>query len=354
MEYLSKVGGSGRLLPPCGIIAGVTAPAIQTNQLTKHFEVPRSLKDLIRHPFSGAPESVTAVDGVSIQVHEGELFGLLGPNGAGKTTLIKMLCTLIEPSNGHATIAGTDLGQGSQVRALVGMAGGDERSFYWRLSGRQNLEFFAALYGLEPSPARRRVGELLAQVGLSAQADRPFRTYSSGQRQRLSIARALLHHPRVLFLDEPTRSLDPTATINLHEFIVQELLQREGMTILLTTHRLDEAQKLCQRIAIMDSGHIRACGTPDELRLGLSVAVNYRLQVSGLRIEPSDLAAGSPRTMRATVLEPDTWLIELESDDSGLFLAIMIDRITAAGGRIHDVSRDRPTLERVFERFTRS
>ena len=203
---------------------------IQTDELSKYFTTPRSMRQLIRSPLSGRKSddkrTTVAVDHVSLEVRAGELYGLLGPNGAGKTTLIRLLSTMIIPSSGSGAVFGIDLHHSGQIRQMVGMATGDERSFYWRLSGRNNLEFFGVLCGLDGSKNHRRAIELLDQVGLTEKADLPFRTYSSGQKQRLSIARALLHRPQMLFLDEPTRSLDPTATFRLHEFIETELLQR--------------------------------------------------------------------------------------------------------------------------------
>jgi ABC-2 type transport system ATP-binding protein len=336
----------------------VSALAIHTRDLTKRFVIQDSLKHRLRRPWARTGQEITAVDRVSLDVHEGELFGLLGPNGAGKTTLIKLLCTLVVPTSGVARIGGVDLEHAGRVRALVGMASGDERSFYWRLSGRDNLEFFAALYGLDPAAARRRVAQLLAQFELADRADQPFRTYSSGQKQRLSIARALLHHPRVLFLDEPTRSLDPTTTMHLHAFVEEELMRREGMTILLTTHRLDEAQRLCDRVAIMDGGRIRACGAPDELRASLGPTVIYELRVGGL---PAEQGSSAPRLDSApfggqltiTALpEADSWLFTLETSAEEAALPTLIERVIQAGGQVQDVTRERPSLESVFQRFT--
>jgi ABC-2 type transport system ATP-binding protein len=325
----------------------VSTPAIHAEELTKRFASPDSFSRIIRQPIGRPRREVVAVDQVSLDVRAGELFGLLGPNGAGKTTLIKLLCTLITPTSGSAQIEGIDLHHASRVLQVVGMASGDERSFYWRLSGRANLEFFAVLYGLDRRAAQQRAAELLTQFGLAEQAERPFRTYSSGQKQRLSIARALLPRPRVLFLDEPTRSLDPTATMNLHGFIEEELLRREGMTILLTTHRLDEAQRLCQRIAIMDKGRIQACGTPDELRARLSHTISYELRVAGLATDPAALGAGLPGQLRwtplpaanATGIVSGAWLVKLEATGGEAALAALIGRIVQAGGQVQDVSR---------------
>ncbi len=333
--------------------------AIETEGLSKHFTTPRTLRQLLAAPVSGkisrANRTTIAVDHVSLEVRSGELYGLLGPNGAGKTTLIKLLSTMIVASSGRGAVFGVDLHDSGRIRQMVGMATGDERSFYWRLSGRNNLEFFGALCGLSTNEARVRATELLEQVGLTEKAERPFRTYSSGQKQRLSIARALLHRPRMIFLDEPTRSLDPTATFRLHEFIETELLQRSGMTILLTTHRLDEAERLSHRIGIMDRGRLQTQGTPQELRARLGPTVGFRLSVTGLPADPVAFGSGLPGVLTAEPLaEAGSWIVELQATDSDQALAMCIHRIVTAGGQIRNVERELPTLEQVFQRFTQN
>lgn len=236
--------------------------AIDAFQLTKYYPQHESLGDVIldRH------QPVPAVDQVSLTVPAQEVFGLLGPNGAGKTTLVKMLCTLITPTSGEARVCGHDLRAEQAVKASLGLVTSDERSFYWRLSGRANLRFYAALHGLAPESVPPRITEVLDIVGLRTKADQPFRTYSTGMRQRLSIARALLHHPQILFLDEPTKGLDPTATRQLHTLIREDLIQRQEMTVFLTTHRLEEAEALCDRVGILHEGRILAAGPLEELR----------------------------------------------------------------------------------------
>ncbi len=336
----------------------MTELAIQTEQLSKQFILPRGWAALLRPGLrrrQDAERSVTAVDEVTLDVRAGELYGLLGPNGAGKTTLIRLLCTMIVPSSGRGNIFGIDLSQSNQIRQVIGMASGDERSFYWRLTGRHNLEFFGVLCGLSEQQSRHRAGELLEKVDLASHADRPFRTYSSGQKQRLSIARALLHHPRLLFLDEPTRSLDPTATMRLHEFIEQDLLRAEGMTILLTTHRLDEAARLSQRIGIMDGGRLQAQGTPDELRARLGPTASYRLHVSQLAGDPANLAPDLPGRLHATPESQEgSWTLEIDDAGGEAGLAELLRRIVLAGGQVHDVQRQQASLEQVFQRFTQS
>lgn len=259
--------------------------AVETLALTKRFLKSTGWRGILSGLTDrGEPVAVSdpAVDRANLYVHPGELFGLLGPNGAGKTTLIKMLSTLIEPTSGSARVNGFELNQESGIKATTGLVTSDERSFYWRLSGRQNLLFFACLQGLSKPDAAERVLAVLEQVDLQDVADGRFLTYSTGMRQRLSIARALLNKPRLLFLDEPTKGLDPIATHNLHQLIRVQLVDSQGITVLLTTHNLDEAEGLCDRIAIMNHGHIQAVGTIQELRRSLGPGSRYIIQVSRL------------------------------------------------------------------------
>lgn len=206
---------------------------IETLELTKQFPRNKGLWGFI--PSSRYSRAVTAVDNVNLTVGRGELFGLLGPNGAGKTTLIKLLCTLIVPTSGTARVNGYDLQQEEAIKASVGLVSGDERSFYWRLSGRRNLEFFASLHRLTAQQRHRRVEDVLGLMELRDVADETFQTCSTGMRQRLSIARGLLNNPEILFLDEPTKSLDPIATRHLHDFIKDRLVGERGVTVFLTT-----------------------------------------------------------------------------------------------------------------------
>ena len=235
---------------------------IQTDALSKHFSPQIGFRRLIRREHA----SQVAVDGVDLRVRRGELFGLVGPNGAGKTTLIKMLCTLIQPTSGSARINNLSLSRDTEIKASIGLVTSDERSFYWRLTGRQNLEFFAHLHNIPNDEISSRVEEALQQVSLEEVADRPFMTYATGMRQRLSIARALLSRPRILFLDEPTKGLDPEATQRLHALLRDKLVDEQGITVFVTTHDMGEAESLCDRIAVMSHGRICACGSIDELR----------------------------------------------------------------------------------------
>ena len=208
---------------------------------------------------------VAAVRGVSFSVGRGELFGLLGPNGAGKTTTIKMLITLLLPTSGSARVLGYDVVRDArEVRKRIGFVFGGDRGLYERLSALDNLRYFAELYGVPPREQRSRIGELLALVGLTGRENEKVEGYSRGMRQRLHIARGLLHDPSVLFLDEPTIGVDPVGARDLRATIAS--LVKAGKTILLTTHYMFEADALCDRIAVINKGQIIAEGTPADLK----------------------------------------------------------------------------------------
>ncbi len=226
--------------------------AVETHNLTKVFKKSRISETL-------------AVDGVSLKVKAGSVLAILGPNGAGKTTLLRILAGLVLPSSGNAKICGLDvIREDSRAKGMVGVSLGDDRSLYWRLSGRRNLEFFAALHGLSRHEAKQRIDEIgnLLEIPL----DQPVQASSSGIRQRILIARALLNDPSVFLLDEPTKSLDPVSAQGLRDFIRETLSGRLGKTVLIATHNLPEAEAVGDEIAIMKQGHIRGCGTLDLLR----------------------------------------------------------------------------------------
>ena len=206
-----------------------------------------------------------ALRGINLTLKRGEFFGLLGPNGAGKTTLIKVLASLILPENGRVKIYGLDaLEEPEKVRSWVSLAFGDERSFYWRLTGRQNLEFFSALYNLTQKAARERIEQAALLFDLH-DLDKLYQNHSTGMRQRLALARSFLSDARLLLMDEPTRSLDPLAAAKLRD-LIRDGLMKDGRTVFFTTHNTEEAEKIADRIAIIDQGSIRACGTLTELR----------------------------------------------------------------------------------------
>jgi ABC-2 type transport system ATP-binding protein len=202
-----------------------------------------------------------AVDGISFSVEQGEIFGFLGPNGAGKTTTIRVLTGQLLPSSGSARVAGYDCAsQAQKLKPFIGVVG-EQQNLYDRMSGRENLAFFARLFGV----SSRRVDDVLAQVGLSNRAKESVKIYSNGMKQRLLIARALLSHPQVLFLDEPTRGLDPGAARDIRQAVAA--LARDGTTVFLTTHYMEEADQLCSRVAFLNEGRIVALDTPQNLKI---------------------------------------------------------------------------------------
>ena len=213
--------------------------AIEGHGLEKSFVKKRGFREMLRRPFAKA-ERVEALRGVDLRVRQGEIFALLGPNGAGKTTLLKIFSSLILPDAGQAKVAGHDTIHENLVKRRLGLVNSDERSFYWRLTARQNLRFFARLYDVPGKRIDSRIDELLARVDMADAADRQFSGYSSGMKQRIAIARALLHDPEVLLMDEPTSSLDPASARRLRQFILDELNGRDGKTVVLASHNLRE------------------------------------------------------------------------------------------------------------------
>ena len=233
-------------------------PAVEARDLRRTFNTKQGVLRPTRR-------TVEAVKGVSFEIAPGELFGLLGPNGAGKTTTIKMLITLLIPTSGRASVLGNDVvADVREVRSRIGYVFGGDRGLYERLSGLDNLRYFSELYGVPPREQKARIGSLLELVGLSGREGERVEGYSRGMRQRLHIARGLLHDPDVFFLDEPSIGIDPVGARELRGTIAS--LREQGKTVLLTTHYMFEADELCDRIAVIRSGEIVAEGTPAELK----------------------------------------------------------------------------------------
>jgi ABC-2 type transport system ATP-binding protein len=227
------------------------------------------------------PLEVEAVRGVSFAVEQGELFGLLGPNGAGKTTTIKMLITLLLPTSGEARVLGLNVvDNAKEVRSRIGYVFGGDRGLYERLSAYDNLRYFAELYGVSGKAQRRRIGEVLELVGLNGREQERVEGYSRGMRQRLHIARGILHDPEVIFLDEPTIGVDPVGARELRLMI--SALIDAGKTVLLTTHYMFEADMLCDRIAVIARGRIVGEGTPEELKAGVADGWVTEIEVFGV------------------------------------------------------------------------
>ncbi len=240
--------------------------ALAITNLSKTYPAPLArLKTLFR---LRVKPPVRALHDVSLRVYEGEVFGLIGRNGAGKTTLAKIIATLVQPTNGVVTVRGYDsVLDEERVRAQVGLATAEERSFYWRLTVEQNLLFFARLYGITEARSRQRIKELLALLELEPLRRRRFGELSTGNKQRMALARALLPNPPVLLLDEPTRSLDPVAASKMRALILSLARESETpVTVFLTSHNLAEVEELCARVAVISRGRIRALDTPQSLR----------------------------------------------------------------------------------------
>ena len=296
----------------------------------------------------------TAVDGVDIQIQRGEIFGLLGPNGAGKSTTIRMLCTLLEPTSGTAHVNGYDIvRQANDVRRSLGTVLAGERSIYWKLTGRENLEYFAALYHIPPAVAKKRVDELIERMELKDRANELVEKYSTGMRQRVAIAKALLARPPILLLDEPTLGLDPQAARNLRELIAT--LKQEGHTILLTTHYMEEADQLSDRIGIIDTGKIIALDTPAGLKQRINQKEIIRLEVSGWQAYIGERLLALQEVENLIVhrqAEADMWEVNMQATNSRTVLPKLMESISQNGTRLVNMNIVKPSLEDVFIHLT--
>jgi ABC-2 type transport system permease protein len=324
--------------------------SIETFSLTKRFPRQKGLDGLLR---PSRREEVVAVDAVTVSIERGELFGLLGPNGAGKTTLIKLLSTLVLPSSGDALVGGYPLTDGEMVRRRIGLVTGEERSFYWRLSGRDNLRFYASLYGLSRGESEGRVGELASLLGLQEVLDQRFDTYSSGMRQRLGLARGLLNDAEILFLDEPTRSLDPRSAARLRETI-QGLAHERGHTIVLVTHQLAEAGELCDRIGIMHRGRLAVVHEVGRLKELVRPEARYRMEVAGMpETQLRELGRlDGVLELSTDALGPAKVALDLRLLESAAALSEVVRRVVEGGGGIESIRAEDVTLEEIFEEFT--
>jgi ABC-2 type transport system ATP-binding protein len=302
------------------------APAIRTHGLTRHFG------------------ETVAVEDLTLEVQAGEIFGFLGHNGAGKTTTIRLLTGILEPTAGSSCVLNRDpQAEGATLRRQVGVLT-ETPALEERLSGRLNLEIYAALYGVPSAEREARVAELLTAFDLAERAEDAVGSYSKGMKQRMALARALLHRPPLLFLDEPTSGLDPVATREVHE-LIRRLSRQEGHTVFLCTHNLAEAQKLCHRVGVMERGRLIAAGTPETLTERLGERHRVAFEVDPRQVP---LATQVLRDM------PD---VTLRSQDGGRLVVQGLERVripeavfalSAAGARVYRVAPQTPSLEDVY------
>jgi ABC-2 type transport system ATP-binding protein len=311
--------------------AAVMPPIVEVNHLTKNYN------------------GFQAVKGIEFSIQQGEIFSLLGPNGAGKTTTISMLSGLLAPSSGDATVGGHSVvREPLEVKKVIGVVP-QEIALYDSLSARENLSFWGRMYGMHGSQLKQRVEEVLQQIGLVEKADKRVQTYSGGMKRRVNIGVGLLHKPKIIFMDEPTVGIDPQSRRNILEAV--KVLNQQGMTVLYTTHYMEEAQELSDRVGIIDHGELIALGTQDELtrlvgendvlRLHLSEDQDASRLVQGL--------ADLPQVIKASVVDQQVVLVVPEAEQS---LAPVITRMNELGFHIRSVDIQEPNLEAVFLHLT--
>ena len=315
--------------------------ALWCNELVKTFRPRLRLVDLLRGRLRPTDSPTLALNGVSFSIDEGEVVALLGPNGAGKTTLLKTLATLVMPDSGDAVISGHPLGDEIEVRRSIGLVTGEERSFYWRLSGRENLGFFAAMHGIDASEAAKRLERLSSLFRLDSFLDRRFDACSSGMKQRIALARALLHRPRLLLLDEPTRSIDPVESQALHTAI-EQLVREEQTAVLLVTHDLAEAEKLCRRFLVIRAGRVAFDGSPSELRG--RVGDTRRIARYTVRLERTVEGWEKAPGLAQGQLVGNSGSPELQVElEPGAVIGDLVTGLHGIGGRVHSIEPDNPS-----------
>jgi ABC-2 type transport system ATP-binding protein len=298
----------------------------------------------LRRTFKGGIEAVRDID---LTVASGEVFGFLGPNGAGKTTTVRMFCTLLPLTGGTATVAGLNvMREGAEVRRRIGVAL-QEIGLDPVQTGRELLELQCGLYGISGREGRERAGQLLELVGLTDAADRRTKTYSGGMKRRLDLASALVHSPEVLFLDEPTTGLDPASRLTIWDEVRR--INRDGTTVFLTTQYLEEADQLCDRLAIIDDGQIVAEGTPEQLKAEMGHDV-VSVALNGADPLATEAALAGLREIERVVTEPHALALYVE--DGANLIAEIVRRLDRDGIRVGAISVSRPSLDDVFLKAT--
>jgi ABC-2 type transport system ATP-binding protein len=327
---------------------------VQTRNLTKIFWKKSSEG---RRFSRKKKEKVVAVDHIDLEIKRGELFGLLGPNGAGKTTTIKMLCTLLVPDEGTAAVDGLDVVKDAdEVRKKLGVVLGGERALYWRLSGYENMWFFSQMYNVPPGVAKKRIEQLLKLVELDKSAHDMVEKYSRGMKARLHLARGLVNDPDILLLDEPTLGIDPSGARMLRDFIKNELQRKRGKTMLLTTHYMQEADELCDRVAIIDKGKIIALDTPKSLKESISEVEVAEVFVEGAHPGIEDRLKGIAGVDSVTADYADSTIgeatIRLQAKKLERILPSVTKSLVDEDIRIKELKESKPSLEDVYIKLT--
>jgi ABC-2 type transport system ATP-binding protein len=319
----------------------MTSP-VRTENLSKTYQV-RARKGL----FKSEKRAVEALKNVSLEVHPGEIFGLLGPNGAGKTTLIKLLTTLLLPTSGKAWVNGYELGrEENKVRASVGCMLMGERGLYWKLTARENLEYFGALYHLSPADRKKRSQQIIDLLDLEEIADRMVESYSSGQKMKLAFGKALVNDAPLLVLDEPTNTLDVPSASELRTIVRQ--LNAQGKTIIYTTHIMTEAETLCERVAIIDHGELLALGTVQELKASLQQESVTHIE-GIISSKAAEAVRALPGVTRSTLNVSDSKeLLTVVSASGRDSLPHIIETLSRSGAVIQKIIPEEMTLEDVF------
>lgn len=323
--------------------------AVEVNELKKYFISKK--KKLFKKT---EKKEFKAVDGITFDIYKGEIFGLLGPNGAGKTTTIKMITGLLSPTSGSVKVMGKDVDK-NPMDALsnIGTVLAGDRSIYWKLTARENLEYFAALYGLNKKEAKTRADEVLKRLNLEEKADELVEKFSTGMKQKVALGKALISNAPVVLLDEPTLGLDPQSALNLREIILD--IKNEGRTVLLTTHYMEEADFLSDRIAIIDGGKIIALDTPENLKRGLNEIKSIKIELTNISDKLKD-DISSLENIKSVILnyneESRSYLLTIHHNNGATIVQRILDCIAENKCRVLNVNVIEPSLEDVFINLT--
>lgn len=323
--------------------------AVEVSELKKYFISKK--KKLFKKT---QKKEFKAVDGVTFDIYKGEIFGLLGPNGAGKTTIIKMITGLLSPTSGSVKVMGKDVDK-NPMDALsnIGTVLAGDRSIYWKLTARENLEYFGALYGLNKKEAKTRAAEVLKRLELEEKADELVEKFSTGMKQKVALGKALIPNAPVVLLDEPTLGLDPQSALNLREIILD--IKKEGRTVLLTTHYMEEADFLSDRIAIIDGGKIIALDTPENLKRGLNEIKSIKIELTNISDKLKD-DISSLENIKSVILNYDeesrSYSLTIHHNNGATIVQRILDCISSNNCKVLNVNVIEPSLEDVFINLT--